>query len=183
MNARHHLIESLRRLCEKHGGYKAVADRAELDDQSIYQILSGVRLPSGNPKGVGPTMQRKLDLAFPGWSDFTPSATNPRALGEERGRYEAVAAWPFKSVSAADITKLPLPAKQQLERLIAAFIGGPIPTGLDADTWRTVARSLAMAMDQTIGKDVYSAFVLKVEELAHQKEQIGEPQPLGTIAD
>lgn len=42
-------------------------------------------------------------------------------------------AWPFKQVTATDLAKLSPPALRQLERLIVAFIGGPVPTEVDGD--------------------------------------------------
>lgn len=69
------LIESLRRLCVARGGAKAVARVLDVNDQTIYQILSGVKLPSGRPRGVGPTLREKLDRHYPGWADATKSGT------------------------------------------------------------------------------------------------------------
>lgn len=90
----------------------------------------------------------------------------PLVAREAENRYEpAPPAWPFKQVSATDLAKLSPPAMKQLERLVAAFIGGPVPTGIDPDEWIAVARTLATSMDQALGKDVYMPFALKVEEL------------------
>lgn len=61
-------VQALRQLVDAMGGYEAVAEQAGLNPQSVYQVYSGVKLPSGNPKGVGPTMRRALDEAFPGWA-------------------------------------------------------------------------------------------------------------------
>lgn len=77
------LVAALRLLCEKEGGYKAVADKAGVNDQSIYQIISGVKLPSGQPKGVGPTIRRKLSTAFPGWSGDTPEPRGTSPVAHE----------------------------------------------------------------------------------------------------
>lgn len=84
MNTRDALIEALRSLCEREGGYKAVALSAKLNDQSIYQILHGVPLKSGEPKGVGRLMQAKLDAAFPGWtkSQRSSEGVNPYTVNE-----------------------------------------------------------------------------------------------------
>lgn len=57
----------LQALCDKAGGYKALAKAVGANDQSIYQIIAGVLLPSGRPKGVGPGLRDKLDARFPGW--------------------------------------------------------------------------------------------------------------------
>ena len=61
------LVDALRRLVEREGGAVAVADAAGVNDQTIYQVLKGIKLPSGNPKGVGPKLRAGLDKAFPGW--------------------------------------------------------------------------------------------------------------------
>ena len=71
------LIEALRALCKREGGHAQVADRIEANDQTIYQILAGVKLPSGEPRGVGPKLQRKLEAKFPGWSALADNAARP----------------------------------------------------------------------------------------------------------
>lgn len=47
------LIAAFRRLCDTHGGFKAIAARIDVNDQSLYQVYVGVKLPSGRAKGVG----------------------------------------------------------------------------------------------------------------------------------
>lgn len=108
------------------------------------------------------------------------------AVRETKETYApAPAAWPFKTVSATDLAKLSPPAMRQLERLIVAFIGGPVPTEVDGETWRNAARALATSMDQGIralpddevraqlanllGPDFYSAFVLQVDLLTQER--------------
>jgi SOS-response transcriptional repressor LexA len=66
------LTAALARLCEREGGYAVVAEKAGLNDQSIYQVIKGVKLPSGNPKGVGPAMRNALTRAYPQWLDPEP---------------------------------------------------------------------------------------------------------------
>ena len=61
------LTIALRQLCDREGGYKALAKKLEVHDQSLYQIVTGVKLPSGKPKGVGPTLRKKLDSKYPNW--------------------------------------------------------------------------------------------------------------------
>lgn len=63
------LVAALARLCSKVGGYKAVALAVDMNDQTIYQIVSGVKMPSGNAKSVGSRLRGKLDEAFPDWRD------------------------------------------------------------------------------------------------------------------
>ena len=53
------LIEALRRLCAVHG-VLVVADTIGANDQTLKQILVGTKLPSGEPRGVGPNLQRRL---------------------------------------------------------------------------------------------------------------------------
>nr|WP_315471731.1 hypothetical protein [uncultured Rhodoferax sp.] len=61
-------VAALQALCDKEGGYKVVAKAIGVNDQSIYQIVSGVLLPSGRPKGVGPGLKDKLNARYPDWS-------------------------------------------------------------------------------------------------------------------
>lgn len=88
------------------------------------------------------------------------------AVASQGTSYSAAAPrWPFKQVTAAEVAKLSPTALRQLERLIVAFLGGPVPAEQDTDSWRSVAQKLAGSMDRAIGKDVYSSFVVKVDEL------------------
>ncbi len=174
MSLREHLIESLRHLCQREGGHKAVADRAGLDDQSIYQILTGVKLPSGNAKGVGPTMQRKLDAAFPGWaaSAVAPSSSSPGA-NEDAASYGG--AWPFRRLRYSDLASVPADRRDLLESAMLATIAGMSRP----DRWRAIAHELAAHMDAELARtstrggalDPYTAFVLKVDALANEADQ------------
>lgn len=74
MTPKEHLIHRLKVLCGASGGAEAVADQAGISADNLKQILAGTTLPSGAPRGVGPSIQRKLDAAYPGWA----------ALGDER---------------------------------------------------------------------------------------------------
>jgi hypothetical protein len=67
------LVAALRVLVEREGGWVAVGDAIGHNDQSIYQILKGIRLPSGKPKGVGPNLRKKLDTHYPGWLSLAAS--------------------------------------------------------------------------------------------------------------
>lgn len=60
-------VEALRRLAAAVGGPKAIAEKIDANYQSIDQILKGVLLPSGTPKGVGAQLRRKLTEHYPGW--------------------------------------------------------------------------------------------------------------------
>jgi len=62
------LVAALQRLVASVGGYQAVADAAEVNDQSIYQIAQcKTDSKTGHPRSVGPSIRRRLDAAFPGW--------------------------------------------------------------------------------------------------------------------
>lgn len=61
-------VSALQALCDREGGYRAVANALGVNDQSIYQIISGVLLPSGRPKGIGPSLREKLSQRYPGWN-------------------------------------------------------------------------------------------------------------------
>lgn len=67
-NAKNPDVAALQALCDKEGGYKVVAKAIGVNDQSIYQIVSGVLLPSGRPKGVGPSLREKLSARYPNWN-------------------------------------------------------------------------------------------------------------------
>ncbi len=62
-----HQVEALRRLCAREGGYKPVALKIGADPQTLYQVLAGIALPSGKPRGVGPSIRRRLTEEFPDW--------------------------------------------------------------------------------------------------------------------
>lgn len=67
-------VAALQVLCEKHGGYATVAAAIGSNDQSIYQIISRTKLPSGREKGIGPQLRDKLNARYPGWNKPAPSA-------------------------------------------------------------------------------------------------------------
>lgn len=60
-------VESLKRLCEEQGGYGPVAERIKAHPQTLYQIVSGIKLGSGRARSVGPDLRGRLDLHYPGW--------------------------------------------------------------------------------------------------------------------
>lgn len=74
MTPKEHLIAALKSLCEREGGHVVVADEIKANDQTLYQIVTGVKLPSGNPRGVGPELQKKLDARYPGWANLPPAS-------------------------------------------------------------------------------------------------------------
>lgn len=62
-----HLIACLRTLAQKHA-VEEIAAEIDASPESLKQVLAGTLLPSGQPRGIGPSIQRKLDASYPGWS-------------------------------------------------------------------------------------------------------------------
>ncbi|MGE4243678.1 S24 family peptidase [Ramlibacter sp.] len=62
-------IKALEALVEREGGYVHVAEKAHVSPDNLWQVLSGTKLPSGNPRGLGPRLRAKLTSAFPDWLD------------------------------------------------------------------------------------------------------------------
>ncbi len=65
------LVEHLKRLCDLHG-VDVVAEKARVSADNLKQILVGTKLPSGQPRGVGPQVADKLEKAFPNWARLQP---------------------------------------------------------------------------------------------------------------
>ena len=60
-------VEARRRLSASNGGPEGVAQTAGLSAENLKQILQGVPLPSGNPRGVGPAVRKALSTRHPRW--------------------------------------------------------------------------------------------------------------------
>jgi hypothetical protein len=98
------LVAALVELCKKEGGHLRVAKEAKLSTDLLYQIVTGVKLPSGNPKGVGPQTRAALEKRYPGWQ---MSATQYEWAGKAS-----------KSVAESNITHLiPGTLESALEQL------------------------------------------------------------------
>ncbi len=74
------LVDALRALCEREGGRKAVAATLHVNEQSLYQILSGVKNKSGRAKSVGRILRERLDAHYPGWMQLQRSVEGPNAF-------------------------------------------------------------------------------------------------------
>jgi hypothetical protein len=61
------LVTALKALCKSKGGHQVVAAAADVSEENLWQILNGTKLPSGNPRGVGKLLRKKIDHAFPNW--------------------------------------------------------------------------------------------------------------------
>lgn len=74
--------EQLKKLVAKVGGYKNLASEIGANDQTIYQICTEKKLRSGNLKGVGPALRKKITDVYPDWlNDVIP------AVNEQKGTY------------------------------------------------------------------------------------------------
>jgi hypothetical protein len=74
-------VQALASLCERHGGHKAVAQRIGVSAENLWQILNGIRLPSGNPRGVGPRLRAAIASTYPDWLE-----RHPVAVGDPPGK-------------------------------------------------------------------------------------------------
>lgn len=61
------LVAALIALCSREGDHRHVADKAKVSAENLWQIIKGIKLPSGNPRGVGPGLRVKLTAAYPDW--------------------------------------------------------------------------------------------------------------------
>jgi len=76
------LLNALRALCEREGGYQAVAAEANVSADNLWQILRGVKLPSGKPRGMGRDLQERITAQYPDWlKSQHPVAGEPRLRG------------------------------------------------------------------------------------------------------
>lgn len=91
------LVEALRALVEREGGRHAVARKIGVNEQSLYQILRGIPLPSGKPRGVGAKLREKLNVAYPGWIDASrPKMPLPEIRDALPVVLDAIAACPHR---------------------------------------------------------------------------------------
>lgn len=82
------LLEALRALCDREGGHQVVAERARVSADNLWQILRGIKLPSGNPRGVGPSLRNKLSTVYPDWMGLRPSGPTSEALTAQEAQAE-----------------------------------------------------------------------------------------------
>lgn len=90
-------VDALRALCGAHGGPAGVARRTGLSAENIKQILKGVPLPSGNPRGVGPGLRKSLSEHFPNWLDKPTSQV--AGSSDVPSQHQINRAWPFATVA------------------------------------------------------------------------------------
>jgi len=81
VNTKTQLIECFRALCELHG-VDVIASKTHSNVEGMKQIQRGLKLASGEPRGVGPELQKRLDKHYPGWTSLAQSqATAPPHFG------------------------------------------------------------------------------------------------------
>jgi len=71
------MVAALVALCKREGDYKDVADKSGISPDNLWQIINGTKLPSGNPRGVGPKLRLKITATYPDWLSPTLSAQLP----------------------------------------------------------------------------------------------------------
>jgi hypothetical protein len=72
------LRAALESLCK--GGAKRrhqVAQTLGVNDQTLYQIIRRMTMPSGKVRSIGPDLRQKLDEHFPGWSGLANVTSLP----------------------------------------------------------------------------------------------------------
>lgn len=77
MNESDPLVKSLAELCAREGGHEFVAEKAKVSSDNLWQILRGIKLPSGKPRGIGARLRDRLTNTYPDW--LTPKVEQPRA--------------------------------------------------------------------------------------------------------
>lgn len=110
MRPKDKIRERLKALCDREGGVEAVAWAAGLSAEALKQVLSGVKLPSGRPRGIGPMATEKLEAKFPGWSDTPALSANKITARENR-----VGDWPFETINPWVFQQLPSAQKKLIE--------------------------------------------------------------------
>ena len=75
MTAKDFQLQQLRKLCEAQGGHEVVSAAIGASSAYLWQLLNGTKLPSGESRGVGNRMARKLSTAYPDWLASTPGGT------------------------------------------------------------------------------------------------------------
>jgi hypothetical protein len=100
------LVKSFRALCEREGGWRSVANLLQVTPHTLYQVYAGIKLPSGRPRGIGPSVRAKLDKTFPGWHNAAPYAE-----GKPQDRTLS-----YKSVTVPTLTREELMTGKDLPR-------------------------------------------------------------------
>jgi hypothetical protein len=139
------LVAALQRLCNRVGGYQAVAAAANINDQSLYQIAAQKpNASTGKARSVGPSIRRRLDKAFPGWM-------GPQVAAERAADY----------TGRPDIGDNVVPLAPRSLRLALMEIGGALRR-LPSDERRRVAAAVLSSWASTGGSMEYFDMLLHV---------------------
>lgn len=115
------LVEALERLIQREGGREKVADEIQSSEQTLYQIIKGVKdSRTGTPKGVGPNLRKRLDTRYPGWREL---ASGGAATAAEQSPSYLTPVHSIQSfMNALDPVLLPS-ARDVLHRFIDGTLG------------------------------------------------------------
>lgn len=103
-------VQALRRLAIQCGGVRTIAEAIEANWQTLDQIVKGVKLPSGAPRGVGAQLRRKLSERYPGWLTQT---------------------WEAEDSTSSKVLSLPVTNRELTDIVIPQFeTGGAMGHGL-----------------------------------------------------
>lgn len=136
-------VLALQRLSKAVGGHDNLAQMIGANGQSIYQIVSERKLPSGNAKSVGPALRAKISEQFPDWLKDSPAGEDGGRPPEIASALEALAA---ALVAADDLTvdqARPLLARLVDEPGRSAEIIPRLAAVLSSQQRADVARALA----------------------------------------
>jgi hypothetical protein len=67
-------IQALRELVKREHGVNQVALVAGVSAANLRQIINGIALPTGKPRGIGRELREKLSRAYPGWDQQQANA-------------------------------------------------------------------------------------------------------------
>ena len=112
------MVAALVALCKREGDYKDVADKSGISPDNLWQIINGTKLPSGNPRGVGPKLRLKITAAYPDWLSPTLAAQIPSGAGSP-SLHQAVSGAPATLHSALEFLAGYLAALDPLDRVRA----------------------------------------------------------------
>lgn len=132
-------IEALRRLVGTSVERRLeVADRLGANEQTIYQIIRGVPLKSGKPRGIGRKLREALDTHFPGWRAASQ-------LGELPASYSAQPAQPHAALAdlLRSLAELPAGRWAMVRARMDAVVGHPEDASAAAEDILSILRSVS----------------------------------------
>lgn len=110
-------LANLLRLIDEFGSLQQLATHADTSYDNLWQIVRGITLPSGKPRGVGNRLARKLEERCEkpvGWMDWDHSQANV----SQTARFVA-----------EKFDSLPAEKRRLLRDMFAAITGFAVPDG------------------------------------------------------